>query len=189
MGLYSLGIPTNQEKQLPFQHFRFTGIVKATISLHIFQLIWVTAFLVETCNFIVSGAITNWYHHQSQPLKLSYVRFLKYHTGSVAVGSFLTSLFGLLRFGYELLSPENPTEAGCKLKCKQFCDCCCCLCVKFIFDCFNTGAYTLIHLSGERYCRSAGRAVELRKEEPECTVVVLFLSAVRTISKLSSFRH
>jgi hypothetical protein len=98
--------------------------------------------------------------------------------GSVAMGSFLMALFGLLRFLYELLSPSKTESEGCIRSWKKFCDCCCYLCVSFVFDWFNAGAYTYIHLYGEGYCPSAWNVVALRLKQPITTAIVGFMSAV-----------
>lgn len=46
LGYYSMGEPVTEDKQLPFQHFKSTGFVKAMIPIHIFQLFWVACFLI-----------------------------------------------------------------------------------------------------------------------------------------------
>ena len=95
------------------------------------------------------------------------------------MGSFFMALFGFIRFMYELLTPEDKGEQeGCMANWKKFCNCCCFLCIKFIFDCFNTGAYTFIHLAGENYCTSAWEIVSYKIKEPVCTAVVSFMSVV-----------
>jgi hypothetical protein len=88
------------------------------------------------------------------------------------------ALFGFIRFMYELLAPEKEEEEGCMASWKKFCDCCCFLCVTYIFNCFNSGAYTFIHLAGDNYCKSAWEVMGLRFKEPVATAVVAFMSVV-----------
>ena len=45
---------------------------------------------------------------------------------------------------------------------KKFCGCCCFLCVNYLFNCFNSGAYTMQHLTGDSYCTSAWDAISLK---------------------------
>jgi hypothetical protein len=61
---------------------------------------------------------------------------------------------------------------------KKFCDCGCFLCIRFIFDWFNAGAFTYIHLFGEGYCHSAWNVTALRITQPIWTAIVAFMSAV-----------
>jgi hypothetical protein len=105
LGYYSMGIPVTEDKQLPFQHFTSTNFVKIMIVFHIFHLLWVLCFLVESCDFLVSGAAASWYYRKEEPFHASYMRYFRYHVGSVAMGSFLMALFGMLRFLYQLLNP------------------------------------------------------------------------------------
>lgn len=48
---------------------------------------------------------------------------------------------------------------GCIRKC---CNCFCYLCVAYLFNWFNNGAYTYIHLAGDSYCTSACEVASLR---------------------------
>ena len=61
---------------------------------------------------------------------------------------------------------------------KKFCECCCFVCVKCIFDFFNSGAYPMIHLTGDSYCTSGFAAMALRIAQPVSTAVVAFLEKV-----------
>ena len=178
LGYYSMGEPVREEKQLPFQHFKTTGTVQALGVIHIFQLFWAMFFLVETGDFIVAGAATSWYFTREHPYSESQHRYRNFHIGSVALGSFFMALFAFIKFMYELLVPEEAEEDGCMSKFKKFCDCCCFLCVTYLFNCFNSGAYTFIHLAGESYCTSAWEVVSLKIKEPVSTAVVAFMSAV-----------
>lgn len=181
LGYYSMGDPVSQDKQWPFAHFKSTNFVKAIIIIHIFHLFWFVCFLIETNDFIVAGAATSWYYQRESPFSESVGRYRRFHIGSVAMGSFLMALFGFLRFMYELLTPEKTEEAGCMASWKKFCDCCCLLCVSYLFNCFNSGAYTFIHLSGDGYCASAMEVVAARLKEPICSAVVAFMSVVLII--------
>lgn len=154
LGYYSLGVPIQTEKQLPFQHFETTPAIRILAAVHFFYLIWVLFFLVESGDFIISGAACSWYFRRDEPYVQSNSRFLNFHVGSVCMGSFFLALFGFSKFLYELLAPEEQKD-GCQLFYKKCCDCCCFFCVNYIFQCFNSGAYTLVHLSGDGYCPSA----------------------------------
>lgn len=126
----------------------------------------------------MAGAATSWYFTREDPYSESQRRYRSFHIGSVAMGSFFMALFGFIRFMYELLTPESAKEEGCMSKWKSFCNCCCFLCVTYIFNCFNSGAYTFIHLAGDSYCSSAWAMVALKIKEPVSTAVVMFMSVV-----------
>ena len=179
LGYYSMGEPTYEEKQLPFQHFETTTFVKVVGIVHIFQLFWIIWFLVETGDFIVAGAATSWYFKRDDPYSESQHRYRSFHIGSVAMGSFLLALLSFIKFMYDLLAPEKDDEKeGCLGCWQKFCSCCCFLCVSYLFNCFNSGAYTFIHLAGDSYCTSAWEVLSLKIKDPVSTGVVTFMSVV-----------
>ena len=62
--------------------------------------------------------------------------------------------------------------------CRKIWNCCCCLCVNWIFSWVNNGAYTFIHLSGDPYCTSAIEVFAVRIKDMVLTGVVSILSVV-----------
>lgn len=71
---------------------------------------------------------------------------------------------------------------------KKFCSCCCFLCVNYLFNCFNSGAYTIIHLAGDSYCTSAWEAISLKIKEPASSAIVAFMGVVMLGVIFSCFR-
>jgi len=62
LGFYSLGSPMTTEHQYPFQHFNITSSIEILFGIHIFHLIWVLIFFIETSNFIIGGTAVSWYY-------------------------------------------------------------------------------------------------------------------------------
>ena len=121
LGYYSLGTPVHEKEQLPFQHFETSGAIKALGLAHVFQLLWVLFFLVETGDFIVAGAACSWYFQRESPYSESSDRYRKFHIGSVALGSFFLALLGFLKFLYELLTVNISIFSLKKQKKKDVC--------------------------------------------------------------------
>jgi hypothetical protein len=71
------------------------------IALHGFYLLWGLCFISEGGSFIISAAVTNWYFNKDYVCTSSVSRFMNYHSGSVAVGSFYIALFWFLKLVYE----------------------------------------------------------------------------------------
>lgn len=67
---------------------------------------------------------------------------------------------------------------------KKFCDCLCCLCVTYLFSCFNSGAYTFINLSGRTYCDSAFEVLAVKIKDIATTSVVTVLQVVTMFQML-----
>jgi hypothetical protein len=96
------------------------------------------------------------------------------------------ALIGFTKFIYEVLTPEKEETEGCLTSWKKFCNCCCFLCVKWLFDCLNNGAYTFIHLSSDSYCSSAVEVISIKIKDIVITAVVTILDVVYFSFKYSS---
>jgi hypothetical protein len=90
------------------------------------------------------------------------------------------ALLGILKFIYELITPEQKEgETGILATYKKFCDCICCLCTSFLFKWFNSGAYTVINMAGDSYCTAAGRAFEIRLRYIGTSSIVSIIQVVK----------
>ena len=161
LGYYSLGNPTTVKHQYPFQHFEVPNWIIGLGIFHVFYLLWNLFFLIETGSFIIGGAACSWYYKRTDPTPYSEasLRYRKKHIGSVCLGSFFMALLGIIKFIYELITPEQKEgETGLLATYKKCCDCICCLCTSFLFKWFNSGAYTVTNIVGDSYCTAAGRA-------------------------------
>jgi hypothetical protein len=184
LGYYSLGNPSTAEHQYPFQHFDVPSWIIAVGVFHVFYLLWNLVFFIETGAFIIGGAATTWYYNkdkkdlQTTPYSDASARYRKKHIGSVVLGSFFMALFGLLKFLYELVTPEQKEgEIGFLAGYKKFCDCVCCICTK-LFQCFNDGAFTVVNLKGDSYCTAAARAFSVRIKNIAASSVVGIVTSV-----------
>jgi len=85
------------------------------------------------------------------------MRFLKYHFGSVAAGSFMNAFFNFFDFIYETF--RCYPEGTCPMMSP------CCNCCDKIFGCFfdliRTDAYAYINLNGIPYCNAARNCEDL----------------------------
>lgn len=179
LGYYSLGNPKTVEHQYPFQHFDVPNWIIAVGVFHIFYLIWTLFFLIETGSFIIGGAAVSWYYKRDAPYGEASARYRKKHIGSVVLGAFFMALLGLLKFLYEIVTPEQKEgEKGFLASYKKCCDCICCLCTSYLFKWFNSGAYTVINLVGDSYCTAAGRAFTVRINSIATSSVVAIVQAV-----------
>lgn len=185
LGYYSLGTPKTGTHQYPFQRFDVPQWVFAIGAFHVFYLLWTLFFLIETGSFIVGGAAVSWYYKRDAPYGEASERYRKKHIGSVCLGSFFMALLGFIKFLYELVTPEQKEgTTGCLATYKKFCDCICCLCTSYLFQWFNSGAFSVINLAGDSYCTAAGRAFSIRLNNIGTTSIVSIVQAV----PLSLFR-
>ena len=89
------------------------------------------------------------------------------------------ALVGFIKFLYELLVPnEVKDEESCIGSYKKCCDFVCCLCVGYLFQWFNGGAFTAVNLIGDSYCTSAMKAFSIRLNNLGSTSILAVLQVV-----------
>lgn len=187
LGYYSLGTPKTVEHQYPFQHFDVPDWIVGVGVFHVFYLIWDLFFLIETGSFIIGGAAVSWYYKRDSPYGEASARYRKKHMGSVSLGSFFMALLGIIKFIYELVTPEQKEgETGLLASYKKCCDCICCLCTGYLFKWFNSGAFTVINLVGDSYCTAAGRAFTVRINSIATSSIVAIVQTVTLLIFRSS---
>lgn len=177
LGYYSMGEPTFQEKQLPFQHFEITTFVQFMRILHIFQLFWVVWFFIETKDFLVAGAATSWYFKRDNPYSESKHRYRYFHFGSIAMGSFLRfflSLYFQFKFIKDLFLEDDENEGLWK----KYCSLCYCIFCTHLINCFNGGAYALIHWEGDGYYTSAQEVLALKLRYSQSARIMILMNLV-----------
>lgn len=192
IAFYSLGQPVeNFRGAYPFQHYYLTKEVRLLIALLVFYFVWGLFLIIETCTFIVVGSAISWYFQSETPYRDSRNRYLCYHMGSVVMGAFLTVLFGLIKYLYDIitvltvLSQPDPDDnshtqiSGCY---RRMLSCCCCLCTTYLLRWFNSSAYTWIHLTSASYCSSAVEIAALQIRSPVSTGIVTLLTAVTLLA-------
>ena len=72
-------------------------------------------------------------------------------------------------------------EESCLGSYKKCCDVVCCLCVSYLFQWFNSGAFTVVNLMGDSYCTSAMKAFTIRLNSFASTSIVMVLQLVQYV--------
>lgn len=68
--LFSIGTVTEQSQPLPYDQVKASSFVQALGFVHLFALFWNSAFLIGVSEFIISGAVCEWYLKQGKERKL-----------------------------------------------------------------------------------------------------------------------
>ncbi|XP_008197900.1 choline transporter-like 1 [Tribolium castaneum] len=131
-------------------------------------LIWTCEFIMGCQQMVIAGAVAHWFyrHKYKDNSHVSYAicKLIKYHLGSVAIGSLLITIFKvprlILMFLHEKLkynSDKGSECASCLLKC-----CICCFwCLEKFIRYLNHNAYTVIAIDGVNFCSAAGTAFQV----------------------------
>ncbi|XP_050304964.1 choline transporter-like 1 [Anthonomus grandis grandis] len=131
-------------------------------------LIWTSEFIMACQQMVIAGAVAHWfYRHKyksNDHVCYSMGKLLKYHLGSVALGSLIITAFKIPRLILMYLherftrGKEKGNEcSSCGLKC-----CICCFyCLEKFIRYLNHNAYTVIAIDGSNFCKAAGTAFEV----------------------------
>lgn len=167
--LYTSGeaVPDNTSFIAAFEHRDETTYM---FIYYLFGFFWLIAFCIAVEQFIIAAVTCMWYFsgqgsddHQSQgsvSITLGVKWAMKYHLGSLAMGSFLVAVVQMIKVIFEYCVYQYEQAAGkyaenpvykC-LKCVIRC-CIWCLdtCIKFI----NKNAYIQVALHNSNFCKGA----------------------------------
>ncbi|XP_058823937.1 choline transporter-like protein 1 [Topomyia yanbarensis] len=136
------------------------NLVLVTRWYNIFAIVWFCQFLFDCQRMVTAGSITAWYFTVDKSRlgnaeKRSFVLLLRYHLGTVALGSFLIATTRLIRLGLKIAwcMRRLSSRARCCSVCCLFCLNCC---VSWL-DPIQRSAYIVTALQGQPFCR-AGKA-------------------------------
>jgi hypothetical protein len=133
-----------------------------------FSIFWIVSFIIACNEFVIIASTISWYFSRkdipdddgipgdSEVCK-GYRWSMRYHMGSLALGSFALSLICMIRWAFERLGDALTGATGGN--CCTTCLLCCCRCCISCFDKFiryiTTNAYIYLALSNESFCSSA----------------------------------
>ncbi|KRY43357.1 Choline transporter-like protein 3, partial [Trichinella spiralis] len=132
-----------------------TGVL---VLYHILMLIWTWEFLIDFQQLSISIAVAEWFFKSKQSNRMTRVCHavgltLRYHLGTVILGSFVISLMRVFRAVLSILEAKmlalrkkRATGASGCLKC-----------IQSILRFCNSAAYTVTAVNGTAFCESSSR--------------------------------
>nr|CAD7453294.1 unnamed protein product [Timema tahoe] len=113
---------------------------------NLFGLFWFTQFIMGCQHMVIAGAVSKWFFTRNKssldsPILKSFKNLVRYHLGTVAMGSLLIAMVQMVRvvltFVQNRLKGYDNSVTKCLLKC---CQCCLYLLEKFLMF-FTRNAY------------------------------------------------
>ncbi|KAF5275854.1 hypothetical protein FQR65_LT04092 [Abscondita terminalis] len=125
-------------------------------------LVWTSEFIMACQQMVIAGSVAHWYyrHKYSNSSHVTYAvcKLLKYHLGSVALGSLLITIFKvprlILTYLHAKLTARKDKGSECA-KCSLKCCICCFYCLEKFIRYINHNAYTVIAIDGSNFCSAA----------------------------------
>ncbi|CAH0554777.1 unnamed protein product [Brassicogethes aeneus] len=142
--------------------------VKGMWWIYFIGLIWTSEFIMACQQMVIAGAVAHWYyrHKYKDNSHLSYAicKLIKYHLGSVALGSLIITAVKIprliLMYIHERLKRNKDKGSECA-SCGLKCCICCFYCLEKFLRYLNHNAYTVIAIDGSNFCKAAGTAFEV----------------------------
>ncbi|XP_071117793.1 choline transporter-like protein 1 [Haliotis cracherodii] len=174
--------------------YREDEILKYLIAYYILGFLWITQFIFACQRLAVSGAVAVWYFTRDKsnlgwPIALSISRLVRYHLGSVAIGSLIIAIVKFIRLGLSFI--EGRLKGAENFVAKFFLKClgCCLWCFEKFLKFLNDNAYIQIAINGYGFCKAAKQAFllivnnALRVAAINCVGdFLLFLGKVGTVA-------
>jgi len=159
---------------------------------HFFGLLWTVAFIQGITTLTIAGTVCGWYFSQlpaddkdEEHKKLLYTqgrfpvcsalrRTVRYHLGSIAVGSLLIAFIGFIRaiFAYITKQLEAQGKTNSQVKFLLCCINCCLKCIQSCVEVITRNGYIFIALKGEGFLRAGRRVFGLIKDHGSVFVTV-----------------
>nr|KYP40982.1 Choline transporter-like protein 5 [Cajanus cajan] len=151
----------------------YTPHIGAAILFHLFGCYWATQFFIACSSTVIAGSVASYYwtHGEASPeipflsVISSMKRLMRYHLGSVALGSLTVSFVESIRFLLESIRrrlkvfshvPDNWIGKAAYQSSQYFQRC-----IAWTIKSVNRNAYIMIAITGKSFFRASAIATEL----------------------------
>lgn len=167
----------------PYEGFQPGGLVRTfnhtqderlLILYYIFAAAWIYELLLALQQFVVAYTVLIWYNAPlvdgkkkvpCLPIIRAVFMGLTYHLGSLAFGAvllaFLRVVYVLVKLFYNQAKQTEDDNANAVVKTVAGCCCCCLSCFEQALRYLNQGAYVMVAVNSDGYCKGADRAISL----------------------------
>ncbi|XP_053691029.1 choline transporter-like protein 1 [Sabethes cyaneus] len=167
------------------------ALVHAARWYNIIALIWFSCFLFDCQHMVTAGAIAAWYftrnkHGLNNAEGRSCSVLIKYHLGSVALGSLILAVTVLIRFIVKLLQKIATQTRSGYIACIALVCACIFNCIRSIVEMIQRNAYILVALQGLPFFKAGKSAVKLMMADaPNFVSVYAITNIVFLLAKWS----
>jgi hypothetical protein len=159
----------------PFGSFEFDKTLQRLLIYHLFGLLWLNAFIIASCQFVIASSTCLWYFSQgtgqgvTKTIRTSLHRLFRYHLGSIAFGSLIIAIIQMIRIMLSYMQYQAKKMAGKEGRIVRYvltCLQCYVACFERFIQFLNKNAYIQIALTGKSFCPAAKDAFFLILRNP-----------------------
>ncbi|XP_050517151.1 choline transporter-like protein 1 isoform X1 [Diabrotica virgifera virgifera] len=147
-------------------YYKKDGWMKFTRWYNFFGMLWMAQFIIGCQHMVIAGAVSIWYFKRNKaslgtPFIASASNLIRYHLGSVALGSFLIATVQFMRVILKLVEKYLNKKQGKCIDCLLKCCHCCLYCFEKILKYLSRNAYIEVAIFGYPFCRAGQQAFKL----------------------------
>lgn len=140
--------------------------MKFTRWYNFLAMLWMVQFVIGCQHMIIAGAVSIWYFKRNKasldtPVIESAGNLIRFHLGSVALGSFLIATVQFFRILMKLLEKCLRNREGKIVNCLLKCCHCCLYCFEKILKYLTRNAYIEVAIFGHPFCKAGQQAYKL----------------------------
>ncbi|XP_068084126.1 choline transporter-like protein 1 [Anabrus simplex] len=147
-------------------YYKQDTTIKVAEWYNIFALLWFVNFFIGCQHMVIAGAVSAWFFTRDKsslgfPIVRAYGNVVRYHLGSIALGSFLIALVQMVRlvlkFIESLVKGKDNGVSRCFFRVCQ----CCLYCYEKFLQYLTRNAYIEIAMFGYNFCKAGREAFQL----------------------------
>ncbi|XP_044756952.1 choline transporter-like protein 1 [Coccinella septempunctata] len=147
-------------------HYEKNIWMKITRWQNLFAMLWMSQFLVGCQHMVIAGAVSSWYFTRDKtrlgwPIYRSIQNLIRYHLGSVALGSLVIAVVQFIRIILKFIEAKlKGREGSCARSVLRCCQCCL-YCFEKILKYLTRNAYIEVAAYGYSFCKGGRQAFRL----------------------------
>ncbi|XP_045462805.1 choline transporter-like protein 1 [Harmonia axyridis] len=147
-------------------HYEKNDWMRVTRWQNIFAMLWMAQFLIGCQHMVIAGAVSFWYFTRDKtklntPVCQSMCNLIRYHLGSVALGSLVIAIIQFIRIILKFIENRFKGRTGCCAKSILGCCQCCLYCFEKILKYLTRNAYIEVAAYGYSFCKGGRQAFKL----------------------------
>lgn len=166
----------------------YNKIIQGMAIYHAVGWIWITCFLSALGEMTVAGVVAQWFFTRKEDRRKwrccsfmvtkSFFRCLRYHIGTLALGSFIITVCKVVRAFIEYIDQKTRNSQNTLARCCFKCMKCCLWCLEKFLKFLNRNVYILTAIHGYSFCPGCCKAFNL---------ILRNCVRVATLNSVSSF--
>ncbi|CRK86752.1 CLUMA_CG000584, isoform A [Clunio marinus] len=150
-------------------NFERDEVVKAAFVINLIAFSWFASFILGCQHFIIASTVCQWFFTRTKtelnsPIKRAFSHLLRFHIGSVCLGSILLTIVKIIRIIAERINKSAKNSQSEFIQIAALCFICIVAQLEIFFQYLVRNGYIIVALDGTPLFDSGKKAFELMKK-------------------------